>query len=66
MGSGCLGRATDVDHVVPGDNHSLDNLRAICAHCHARKSAFEGRSALARMRALRVRPAGRHPGARAQ
>jgi 5-methylcytosine-specific restriction protein A len=41
-GNECLLAATDVDHIVPGDNHELSNLQALCAHHHARKSAREG------------------------
>ncbi|WP_142000329.1 HNH endonuclease signature motif containing protein [Amycolatopsis cihanbeyliensis] len=60
----CLGRATDVDHIRPGDDHRPVNLRAVCARCHARKSAREGNARRAQLRARYVRPAGRHPGTR--
>ena len=43
----CPDAATDVDHVIAGDNHALDNLRAICRWHHDRKSAQEGQAALA-------------------
>jgi 5-methylcytosine-specific restriction protein A len=61
---GCTGRATEVDHLVPGDDHSLGNLRAACTTCHGRKSSAEGVAARARLRALRARPLERHPGSR--
>lgn len=55
--------ATDVDHLNPGDDHSLSNLAAIHAWpCHARKSAREGVAARAARRALRYRPKAKHPG----
>ncbi|WP_038516710.1 HNH endonuclease [Amycolatopsis japonica] len=63
-GQGCTRHATDVDHVTPGDDHSLANLRAVCSTCHGRKSSAEGVAARARLRALRARPLGRHPGYR--
>ena len=59
---GCSIKATDVDHIVPGDDHSLPNLRAACSNCHAKKSSREGNTAQARIRALRRRPPEPHPG----
>lgn len=49
----CGAPATEVDHVVAGDDHSLANLRALCRRCHARKSATEGARAAAQARAVR-------------
>ena len=45
-GQGIVTAATEVDHVVPhrGDialMFDLGNLQALCAHCHARKTASE-------------------------
>lgn len=57
--------ADTVDHVRPGDDHSLANLRP--AHddpCHRRKSAQEGVQARARARESIRRPTERHPGLR--
>lgn len=61
---GCQMRATDVDHVVAGDNHSLDNLQAACSACHMKKTHAEAQEARRRRRALRFRPVERHPGER--
>ncbi|WP_338601660.1 HNH endonuclease signature motif containing protein [Saccharopolyspora sp. SCSIO 74807] len=61
-GPDCVGVATDVDHIRPGDRHELSNLQAACKPCHARKSAREGVQGRARRAALRLRPAERHPG----
>ena len=41
----CGKPATDVDHIVRGDDHSMGNLRALCREHHARKSSFEGAEA---------------------
>ncbi|QKT09216.1 HNH endonuclease [Gordonia sp. X0973] len=59
---GCVSAATEVDHRNRGDDHRPENLQAACARCHATKSSREGAEQRARMRALRRRPRGRHPG----
>lgn len=41
----CGAVATQVDHLLPGDDHSLRNLAAICYDCHKAKSALEGAQA---------------------
>lgn len=60
---GCLGTATEVDHIRRGDDHSRENLRGACRRCHAVKSSAEGNARSAEFRRLRSRPEGRHPGA---
>ncbi|KTR04354.1 hypothetical protein NS184_12130 [Curtobacterium luteum] len=45
LGGRCNEHATDCDHVEHGDDHSLDNLHALCRWHHARKSSAEGASA---------------------
>lgn len=57
---GCTSTATEVDHRAPGDDHSDQNLQAVCSWCHARKSSAEGNAA--RPRYNRRRPPERHPG----
>ena len=59
----CGGRGSDaVDHVVPGDDHSMSNLKAIHQdvepYCHRTKSAMEGAAAskLARERRAPMAP----------
>lgn len=61
---GCLVTASDVDHIVRGDDHSIENLRAACRKCHDRKSSAEGNDRQRQLRALRKRPIERHPGHR--
>lgn len=41
----CGAPATQVDHIRPGDNNSLNNLQAICDACHRAKSSAEGNAA---------------------
>jgi 5-methylcytosine-specific restriction enzyme A len=61
MGRPCGEPANEVDHVIPGDDHSLENLRAICRWHHARKSSAEGRAAQAPRPSRRRKPEA-HPG----
>lgn len=58
LGVPCLAPANQVDHVRHGDDHSLDNLQALCRWHHARKSSAEGNAAQPRRR----RPPEPHPG----
>lgn len=63
-GPGCIGAATDVDHINRGDDHSRENLRAVCSRCHNKKSSAEGNARKAQLKAQRRRPTARHPGQR--
>lgn len=57
--------ADDVDHVVAGDDHSLQNLRPIHRRpCHAIKSSAEGVAARRRVAAELRHPREDHPGLR--
>lgn len=56
----CGASGTEVDHVRPGDDHSLENLRLLCATHHGRKSAAEGGNAYIPLH----RPADIHPSLR--
>lgn len=58
----CRRPMEDCDHKVPGNDHSLDNLQAICKPHHAFKTAQEANAAKRTKAALRYRPAERHPG----
>lgn len=44
----CRKPGTDCDHIVPGPNHSLDNLQWLCGYHHRRKTAIEGATAARR------------------
>lgn len=58
--------ATDVDHIVRGDDHSDANLRSLCKEHHHKKSSSEGGKAPRRSsRKYSVtRPEEEHPGIR--
>ncbi|MFJ9671079.1 HNH endonuclease [Streptomyces sp. NPDC101221] len=43
----CGQPGTEVDHIRPGSDHSLDNLQLLCHACHARKTHAESRAAWA-------------------
>lgn len=62
---GCVGTATQVDHIVPahlgGTDHD-DNLQATCTPCHQQKTRAEIAAATARRNHLRHRPTAPHPG----
>jgi 5-methylcytosine-specific restriction enzyme A len=62
-GTLCLAPATQVDHIVPGDDHRDENLQALCRWHHGRKSSAEGNAARTRPPTNR-RPTERHPGLR--
>lgn len=61
---GCITLATEVDHIIAGDDHSMENLQAVCAWCHKFKSSMEGHKAKSALRRLRKRPLEPHPGLR--
>ncbi len=64
-GERCVSTATDVDHIRPGDDHSMENLRSLCSWHHRQKSSREGAAAAhARRRAIeqRFRRDEAHPG----
>lgn len=58
--------ADGVDHIVAGDDHSLENLAAIhhnvAPYCHRAKSSAEGGRAAQAKRIPRSRPQEKHPG----
>ena len=58
-------RATDVDHIIAGDNHELSNLQALSHACHTAKTTHENAAAKARMRATAAREQPPHPCVRA-
>ena len=39
--NGCNGIGTDCDHIIPGDDNSLDNLQWLSTACHKAKTTRE-------------------------
>jgi 5-methylcytosine-specific restriction protein A len=62
-GKRCYDKATDVDHIEHGDDHSPENLQGICDWHHKRKSSREGNAAQAVTRNALKRPPEAPPGA---
>lgn len=61
-GRKCLLPATDVDHIVNGDDHSMSNLQSLCDWHHKGKSGSEGGTASAAARKQKASAQKRHPG----
>lgn len=64
-GRRCGEPATDVDHIVPNDDDSMNNLRSLCSAHHRHKSGQEGARGRARkLEAVREKyrkPESAHP-----
>lgn len=61
----CGNRATDVDHVKPGNDHRDTNLTSLCSDHHRVKSSREGKAAAMKKRReinARYRRTEKHPG----
>lgn len=43
--SGCGARATEVDHIIPNDDHSPENLQSLCSPHHLEKTLAEAAAA---------------------
>jgi 5-methylcytosine-specific restriction enzyme A len=56
----CGEPGTDVDHINPGDDHSMSNLQLLCGWHHERKTIRERPKR--RPQASRKRAPERHPG----
>lgn len=60
-GRRCELPGTDVDHIIPGDDHRDANLRLLCSWHHTRKSSSEGGTAAGQLRVRADRPGAIHP-----
>ncbi|MEU6633805.1 HNH endonuclease signature motif containing protein [Streptomyces parvus] len=61
-GSRCNAPGTDVDHIRPGNDHSMTNLQLLCSWCHRQKTQAEATAARVAQRPYRPAPTG--PGTR--
>jgi len=59
---GCGGWGTDADHIVPGDNHELNNLQWLSDACHRAKTATESATRNTARKEARTKPTEQHPG----
>jgi len=60
--SGSCGQpSTQVDHIGSPSDHRLEMLRGICEPHHNKRTSEQGNAARSSRRALRLRPAERHP-----
>lgn len=60
-GSRCAATATEVDHVVNNDDHSMLNLQSLCSEHHKMKTLNEAKQARSRIAKDRKRQAEAHP-----
>ncbi|MFI7191468.1 HNH endonuclease [Nocardia nova] len=63
--AGCLGTATEMDHIVnvaAGGTDEDDNVHAVCSKCHQAKTNREAVAGAAAKRARLKLPTSRHPG----
>lgn len=61
----CPDDATDVDHILPGDDHRESNLTSLCPWHHQKKSGREGAAAvhaIRRKHAQKFKRVETHPG----
>lgn len=59
---GCNGIGTDCDHIIPGDDNSLDNLQWLSNACHKAKTARETVARNSWYRKTRLHPVEKNPG----
>jgi 5-methylcytosine-specific restriction endonuclease McrA len=58
----CFNKATDVDHIIPGDDHREANLQGLCGPHHLTKTARETNAARAEIKKLARLPEEAQPG----
>jgi 5-methylcytosine-specific restriction protein A len=62
-GKRCPFPATDVDHIIAGDLHAVENLQGLCGAHHLAKTGKEARAKQLRFQALKRLPEEQQPGA---
>ncbi len=60
IGARCGRFANQVDHIIPGPDHGMSNLRSLCSWHHSRKSSTEGNAS--KKRYTKRRSEEQHPG----
>lgn len=60
--TGCIGLASEVDHINSHTDHQPPNLRAVCTPCHQTRTSQQIAAANRRRRTLKRRPTEPHPG----
>lgn len=58
----CTKGATEVDHIDRNDDHTLENLRAVCHACHTKRTQAQAAEATRRLWAQTKVPRPPHPG----
>jgi hypothetical protein len=58
----CSKTATEVDHIGDSEDHSYDNLRALCDSHHQLRSSRQGGAVKHRIAEQTKRPVEKHPG----
>lgn len=58
----CNGIGTDCDHIIQGDDHSLDNLQWLSHACHKAKTEKENADRNRRRARMKRHPKERFPG----
>lgn len=59
---GCNRIGTECDHIISGDDHSMNNLQWLSAECHKTKTQAEAAQNNTARAAMRRRPPEPHPG----
>lgn len=58
----CDGIGTDCDHIIAGDDHSMDNLQWLSNACHKLKTSRESAERNRERKKERLHPCEIHPG----
>lgn len=58
----CRGWGSDADHIIAGDDHSMDNLWWLSGPCHMAKTNRETAARNRERKTARYKPSEQHPG----